>query len=81
MPLEVLRRNDWDDTPRELGYLFVLRKGSNRRVARWALTTHILGWECRLLVGSELLQSQVYRSQEEVFSTGENWKAARVEKG
>jgi hypothetical protein len=37
----------------------------------------------RLLVGTQLeaVQTQVCRSQEEVFTTGEQWKAAMMEKG
>jgi hypothetical protein len=34
----------------------------------------------RLLVGQELVQSQVCRNQDEVFTTGEQWKAAMIEK-
>ena len=63
------------------GELFCLHK--NRREARAALFTHQLGWEVRLLVGSQLevVQTQVCREQEEVLATGERWKAALVEKG
>jgi hypothetical protein len=37
----------------------------------------------RLLAGAQLepVQTQVCRTQEEVFSTGERWKAAMMEKG
>jgi hypothetical protein len=31
--------------------------------------------------GSELLQSKVCRSEEDVFGTGEQWKAAMIQKG
>lgn len=67
--------------PRELGDLFRLQK--NRREARAALFTHQLGWEVRLLVGSQLevVQTQVYREQEEVLRTGEQWQTAMIEKG
>jgi hypothetical protein len=56
--------------PIELGDLFRLTK--NRREARAALFTHQLGWEVRLLVGSQLefVQTQVCRDQEEVLRTG-----------
>ena len=71
MPREVLQRITWNGTPKELGDLFVLHK--NRREARAAILTHQLGWEVRLLVGSQLevVQTQVCRSQDEVLSTGE----------
>ena len=54
----------------------------NRREARAALFTHQLGWEVRLLVGSQLevVQTQVCRDQEEVLTTGERWKAALAER-
>jgi hypothetical protein len=39
------------------------------------------GWECRLMVRGELVQAQVCRSQDEVLSTGEQWKGALIEKG
>jgi len=78
MPLEVLRRDDWDGRAKELGDLFVLHKGN--RTARWVLTIHVLGWECTLLIGKELIQSKVCRSQDEVLTTGEEWKAAMLGK-
>jgi hypothetical protein len=60
--------------PKEQGELFFLRKGGHR-TAVCKLFSHQFGWKCRLLVGRELVQSQVCRSQEEVVSTGEQWKA------
>ena len=81
MPLQVLQRPHWHGTPVELGDLFRLQK--NRREARAALFTHRLGWEVQLLIGSQLevVQAQICREQEEVLRTGEEWKAAMVEKG
>jgi hypothetical protein len=51
MALEVLQRPHWHGTPIELGDLFRLHK--DRGEARAALFTHQLGWEVRLLVGSQ----------------------------
>jgi len=78
---DVLQRYDWHGFPIELGDLFVLIK--NKRKARCLLLSHQFGWEVRLLVGSQLdiVQSQVCRSQDEVLTTGEQWRAAMVEKG
>jgi hypothetical protein len=61
MPLQVLQRPDWHGIPIQLGDLFRLTK--NRREAQAALFTHQLGWEVRLLVGSqpEVVQTQVCR--------------------
>ena len=81
MPPHVLQRADWHGTAKELGELFVLQK--DRRLARAALFTHQLGWEVRLLVGSQLevVQTQVCKTQDDVLSTGERWKGALLEKG
>ena len=71
----------WNSTPKELGDLFILHK--NRRTARAVICTSQWGWEMQLLVGSQLevVQTQVCRSQDEVFDTGEQWRAAMIEKG
>jgi hypothetical protein len=55
----------------------------HRRKARCVLQTHEFGWEVRLFVGTQadVVQSQVYRTQDEVLTTGEQWKAAMIEKG
>jgi hypothetical protein len=81
MPLQVLQRPDWHGTPYEMDDLFVLHK--NRRTARAARFTHQLGWEVRLMVGSqdEIGRTQVCRSQEEVLTTGEEWKKKMGEEG
>jgi hypothetical protein len=81
MPLQALQRPDWHGTPKELGELFILHK--NRRKAKAVIFTHQLGWEVRLVIGAQLeaVQTQACRTQEEVLSTGEQWKAAMMEKG
>jgi hypothetical protein len=43
--------------------------------------SHQFGWELRLGAGGQLLQSHVCRSQDEVLTTAESWKAAMLEKG
>ena len=67
MPLQVLQRPEWHGTPIALGHLTCLHK--NRREARATLFTHQLGWEVRLLAGSQLevVQTQICRDQEEVL--------------
>jgi hypothetical protein len=81
MPLEVLQRPIWTGEPKELGELFILRKNGREAVCK--LLTHQFGWECRLYVGQqeEIVQSQVCRTEDQVFTTGETWKAALQEKG
>ena len=78
MPPEVLQRFTWHGQPRELGYLFVVHKGN--KTARCQLMSHQLARECRLVVGQELVQSQVCRDQESVFTTGEAWRAEMLER-
>ncbi len=78
---DALQRPDWYGSAVDLGELFILTK--SRRQARCLVRTHQFGWELRLFVGTEqeLVQSQVCRTQEQVLSTGEKWKAAMGEKG
>ena len=81
--MQVLLRFTWDGTPKELGEVFRLckAKGTRELNASCRLWTHQLGWELRLGVERDLVQSQVCRSQDDVLTTGEQWKAASVEKG
>jgi hypothetical protein len=81
MAIEVLQRLSWNGNPKELGDLFRLEK--NRREARAVLYSHQLGWEVRLLVGrqAEAVRTQVCKTQGEVLSTCEAWKAAFAGKG
>ena len=80
MPLQVLQRADWHGTPHEMGELFVLHK--NRREAKAVLLTHQLGWEVRLMIGTQLevVQTKVCRTQEQVFDVGEEWKKGQRKK-
>jgi hypothetical protein len=79
MPIEVLRRDLWEGTPKHLGDLTALRK--NSRTAACQIWTHAFGWECRLVIGDELIASQVCRSQENVFTFSETWYEALRNKG
>lgn len=45
------------------------------------LWTHALGWEVRLEINGDLQRSEVFRSQDDVLTAGETWKAAMIEKG
>jgi hypothetical protein len=77
--MDVLQRHTWYGEPKELDDCFRLRKGARLAVCR--VWTHQFGWELGLVINTELRRSQVCRSQEEVFSTGEEWKTAMVAKG
>ena len=76
---DVLQRFKWNGEPRQIGTCWRFRK--SKRKAQCELWSHIVGWELRLIASGELLQSQVCRTQEEVFDTFEQWKAAMLEKG
>jgi hypothetical protein len=73
--------DNWYGSPVDLGELFVLKK--NGREATCKLRSHQFGWELLLFVGAqaEVVQTQVCRSQDDVLRTGEQWKAAMIEKG
>lgn len=79
--MEILQRPDWHGSPIDLGELFIVKK--NGRQATCKLRSHQFGWELLLFVGAqiEVVQTQVCRSQDEVFDTGEQWKRAMIEKG
>jgi hypothetical protein len=57
------------------------RLHKEKREAVCAMFSHQFGWELRLTIDGELIQSQVCRSQEEVLNTWETWLAAMKEKG
>lgn len=79
--MTVLQRLVWNGVPVDQGELFILKKGAKRAVCE--LASHPFGWELRLYVGSadDILQTQVCRTEEEVLTTGERWKAAMLSKG
>ena len=78
--MQALQRPDWYGSPVKLGELFLLK--NNGREAMPKLRSHQFGWEVRLFIGRhEIMQTKVCRSQDEVLTTGEEWKAAMIEKG
>jgi hypothetical protein len=46
------------------------------RRATCELFSHQFGWELRLVVGNELLQSRVVRSEPELHATAIEWREA-----
>ena len=82
MAKQYLQRSDWHGEPKEMAELFHLAKGNNRRV-RCLIFTHQFGFELRLVFASkgELLRSQVCRTDDEVLTAGEQWKASLVKQG
>ena len=81
MALEVLQPRNGRALRVNWANQFVLRK--NRRPVRAALFTHQLGGEVRLLVGwqEEIALAQVYWTQDEVLTNGEQSKQQLVEHG
>jgi hypothetical protein len=79
--MQFLQRTNWHGSPVDLGEVFILKK--NRRKMTCKLQTHQFGWELLLFIGAqtEVVQTHVCRSQDEVLTTGERWKAAMIEKG
>jgi hypothetical protein len=79
--MDVLQRGTWTGEAKELGELFHLTKGNGTAI-RAVVFSHQEGWQVRLEVtGLGLLLSRVCRTEEEVFLTGEYWKAALLEQG
>jgi hypothetical protein len=78
-----LEREHWNRQPAHLGDLFRVSKtrGEKHLVEVCKLWTHALGGEVRLEINDDLQRSEVFRSQDEVLTAGEAWKAAMVEKG
>jgi hypothetical protein len=72
---------DWNGSSTELGELFVMRRG--RREIRCTLFSHESGWELRLVMGvrADVMLNKICASRDDVVKTGEQWKAALVDKG
>lgn len=78
MLIQVLQRDLWNGVPRELG-TWTLHKNGHEAICR--MFSHALGWELRLELDREMTRTAVCRSQEDVFSTEEDWKRVCQEKG
>ena len=57
------------------------KRSSSPRGGSARLWTHHLGWEVRLEINGDLQRSEVFRTQDDVLTAGEAWKAAMIEKG
>jgi hypothetical protein len=76
--MDVLQREYWAGHPVDLGEGFRLHKHRGGHVfeAVCGLRTHPRGWELVLSVNENLQSREVCRSQEEILSRTESWKAA-----
>ena len=75
----VLLRDVWNFQQERLSPMWTLTKG--QKTAECVVWSHHFGWELRLSVGADLIQSQVVRSAEELVELQERWRAAMSEKG
>jgi hypothetical protein len=76
--MPVQQRSDWYGEQQQLSRAWTLFKGS--KTAKCAVWSHQLGWELRLTIGPEFIQSHVCRSQTELIEIQER-KAAMLTKG
>lgn len=76
---QVFQRYAWDGTPREVATWWTLHKGQPRAVCR--MFTHVFGHELRLEVKKQLVESRVCKTDEEVLSCQERWRAGLEAKG
>jgi len=53
----------------------------NDRAATCEVLSHQFGWELRLMVGDELLQSRVVRTEPDLNATAIEWREAMQAKG
>ena len=76
-------REHWNNQPTDLGDAFRVNetRGDKTPTAICKLWTQVLGWEVRLEINDDLHRSKVFRSQDDVLTAGEMWKAAMIEKG
>jgi hypothetical protein len=77
----VLQRFAWNGEPREVAIWWTLRRGSGPHRAICRMFTHQLGHELRLEVKGQLVESQVCRTDEDVLTHQERWRAALEAKG
>jgi hypothetical protein len=65
--------------PERLSPAWTLTKG--RKKAACEIWLHEFGFELRLLIVGELVQSQVVCTQEDLLRVHESWRTALIEKG
>jgi hypothetical protein len=75
----VFQRPDWDGVPRQLDAWWTLTKGPHRATCQ--MFTHLFGFELRLIVKQQLVESRVCRTDAEILHTQEQWRTAMQAKG
>ena len=70
------------DQHRKVEILGELWKATRKdHTLRVQVRTHPLGWEIRAFVGLDMHRSVVARTEPDVFTTSDKWKAEAIEKG
>lgn len=72
------QREHWSD-PERLSPSWTLSKGGT--TAECVVWSHQFGFELRVTVGADLVQSQVCRTQQDLIRVQETWRAAYEAKG
>ena len=72
---DVLQRYAYDGTPRELAVWWTLTREATKGEAVCRMFTHVFGFELRLEVREQLVESQVCRTDEDVLGCQERWRA------
>jgi hypothetical protein len=81
MSTGVFQRDRYDGVPREEAEWWRLRREATKGEAVCRMFTHLFGHELRLEVRGQLVESQVCRTDEEILSCQERWRAALEAKG
>jgi hypothetical protein len=76
--MDIPLRDAWGFQPERLSPAWTLHKG--RKAAQLDVWSSVFGWELRLSIGQELIQSQVVRSAEELTTVQAEWRAAMNQK-
>jgi hypothetical protein len=77
----IIQRRDFDGVAREEALWWTLRRDATKGAALCRMLTHPLGHELRLEVSGQVVQSQVCRTDEDVLTCQERWRAVLEMKG
>jgi hypothetical protein len=75
----LIPRREFFTQPERLSPAWTLTKGT--KTASCEVWSHVFGFELRALVGAEMVQSQVCRSQDDVIRVQDEWRATFEAKG
>jgi hypothetical protein len=75
----LIPRREFFTLPERLSPAWTLTKGTKTAVC--LVWSHEFGFELRAVIGSDLVQSQVCRSQDDLIRVQDEWRAAFEAKG